>query len=257
MVGNLVVLSPHLDDAVLSIGGTISRLSRDHRVVVYDFFTLSDHTRSARFRSTLPVTLLRYTEELLASVIVRFTPKFFLLKDVTIRRKKDHFKVGMSLVSSLSRNIKRDRPTAIFCPLGVGEHPDHKSVFHALQNLIEAGIIPRHSVMYYEDMPYSSRTSAERRVEEISRLLNLQLVPVLTDISKVIHAKMQAVGVYRSQFHSKDREAILSYAARLGHSNGLFQPDGSYWERQWVAASRPRSQEIDRMPRLQPSLRKE
>src|SRR2546428_41657 len=159
MVGNLVVLSPHLDDAVLSIGGTILRLSRNHRVVVYDFFTLSDHTRSARFRGTLPVTLLRYTEELLASTIVRFTPKFFLLKDVTIRSKKDHFKVGMSLESYLSRNIKRDRPKAIFCPLGVGEHLDHKSVFHALQKLIEAGIVPRHSVMYYEDMPYSSRTS--------------------------------------------------------------------------------------------------
>lgn len=163
---DLVVLSPHFDDAVYSLAATISRArSEDRRVCVVTVFghgkdvapsgtgSYDDYaTREAEDRAAMEALDADYvwlnrpewtfrtsrgielTAELLPHVAFRGTK----LLDETTRA------LGLALASLMADGA------TVYAPLAVGAHPDHRIVHEAARSLSS-----RYATRYYEDVPYA------------------------------------------------------------------------------------------------------
>lgn len=159
-----VIVSPHLDDAVLSLPATIDSLAaRGERVVVLTAFTEGD-----------PGHAVRRAEDRAALALLGAEAVHLGLRDAPQRRGVPHSFRGLVLAAladddddldtvgrTLAAEVAARAPDRIVLPLGVGEHIDHRIV-HAAHRRI-AG-----RVGFYEDSPYSHVCHAVR-----ARLLRL------------------------------------------------------------------------------------
>lgn len=182
-----VFLSPHLDDAVYSCGGTISNLtSQGKRVLVLTFTTKEpDLTSLSEFaqhhhdrwlsQSQLSMIETRKAEDIAA---LQFLGADYLHSEILdcIYRTDS---AGNHLYQSITELFGHIHPadsgairefaatiegtvltktaetTTIFSPLGVGGHIDHQLVQSATLELINSGDISKHNVKFYEDYPYA------------------------------------------------------------------------------------------------------
>src|SRR5579872_2675702 len=112
-----LLLAPHPDDLVFS---AFSALSSKEKKLAIVFFNVSTFSRWP-IRSRTLVTLLRTLED-----------KFIL--NFLGTKVKYLFKKDSSLLATDPTNNKawaswiKPPPSSIFCPLGIGEHPNHKQV---------------------------------------------------------------------------------------------------------------------------------
>ncbi len=171
----LVVLSPHLDDAILSCGALIADASRcGVDVVVLTVFNgrpippLSDAARGLHARCGLADEQAideREREDDLALGLVGARTKRLGLPEALYRKRGDGtptyhaeaeiFEVGVkseqeALVvvdKSIGDEIATIRPDMVLAPLGVGGHIDHLLVSSAARRL-------RGAVLNYEEVPY-------------------------------------------------------------------------------------------------------
>ncbi|MDA4126134.1 MAG: PIG-L family deacetylase [Thaumarchaeota archaeon] len=230
----IVVLSPHVDDATLSVGGSILLLGRMNGVTVYNLFSISDHTRSTRFSSTILATTVRFLEEQIAATLISYSPRFFVLQDSSLRSKEERSMV-QRLGTILRKELARDKPDVVLVPMGVGGHPDHEVVFDAFIGLLQEGSVSKEQVRLYEDVPYANPSSVESRIAKLSHHYGLRLSPEFVDITGVFPMKMKAVGVYRSQFQSKDMKRIRDYARWIGEQGKVSSRGPSrFYERRWL-----------------------
>jgi LmbE family N-acetylglucosaminyl deacetylase len=160
-----LVISPHLDDAVLSLPAWLaSAAGRGEQVVVLTVFTEGD--------ADYP---MRRAEDLAALASIGVGAVHLGLRDAPERRglarsfralvlgELDDADVA-EVHRVLSASISRLAPTTVLLPLGVGEHVDHR-VVHAIHTHLPG------RVGFYEDRPYSLVRHAVR-----ARLTNIGAV---------------------------------------------------------------------------------
>jgi LmbE family N-acetylglucosaminyl deacetylase len=182
----LIVLSPHLDDAVLSCGALLAAAARRLPVTVLTFFTEAGsppHTLSARRYLKLTGSTDAY--DLYASrraedreVLGRMGVSWHHLglPDGLFRRKPGHAwpahiyptyrlhlasgRISRQDAATLRRVTEAiveavsAEPALLLAPLGIGGHVDHRLVRTAAER--------SHSpVVYYSDFPYSLRGSVD------------------------------------------------------------------------------------------------
>ena len=151
----LLVVSPHLDDAVLSCAGAIyAHARRGRRVVVATVF--SEGRDAAR----------RQDEDRAAVASLGAEPLHLGLLDAPERLgiARTHralvweaaiLEADVSAVhGAIEATIERVQATCILVPLGVGDHVDHRVVHAAMRD--------RAGVVVYEDRPYSFLAGATR-----------------------------------------------------------------------------------------------
>jgi LmbE family N-acetylglucosaminyl deacetylase len=146
-----VVVSPHLDDGVLSIPALVrSRAAAGERVVVLTVFSEGDDGYAARRDEDRAALALLGAEPLhlgLADAPYRRAlPRTFrgLVLTQLVEGDADAVAVAHVLVDRLAALA----PDLILLPLGVGEHVDHR-VVHAAHTLLHG------SIGFYEDRPYA------------------------------------------------------------------------------------------------------
>ena len=171
MTSDIVVLSPHLDDAVLSLGALISReVALGRNVEVVSCFTsgppldaivpvhrvFGDYSmRRAEDERALAILGARYRWLDLHERIWRqpalptsgvFPTHVFRTPD-----KMDDFAELKSIRAAISEML--DAGTTIYAPLAVGHHVDHVEVaLAALREVLGRGAFDR--ILFYED-PYA------------------------------------------------------------------------------------------------------
>ena len=162
-----LVVSPHLDDAVLSLPGFIrARALRGERVVVLTVFSEGDAGHATR-----------RVEDLAALALLGAIPQHLGLRDAPLRRGvassfrelvlrelADDDIDAATVTHALTLAIAAIDASSILLPLGVGEHIDHRIVHAA-----HTGLAGR--VGFYEDRPYALIEHAVR-----ARLLRLGAV---------------------------------------------------------------------------------
>lgn len=138
-----VIVSPHLDDAVLSLGQFMA-LGPTTVVTVFAGATdgLSDYDESCGFISSREAMTARRAEDLTACSILAATPTHLDFLDQQYKQPT----ADEDIVAVLKRFIRPDR--AIFAPLGIG-HPDHVQVARCVREA--AG---DHHLFVYEELPY-------------------------------------------------------------------------------------------------------
>lgn len=146
-----LVVSPHLDDAVLSLPGCIRTLAlRGERVVVLTVCSEGDVGHATRRAEDLAALALLGAVPLqlgLRDAPQRrsITPSF---RELVLRELTDDDIDAATVTRALALAIAEVGPSTTLLPLGVGEHIDHRIVHAA-----HTGLAGR--VGFYEDRPYA------------------------------------------------------------------------------------------------------
>jgi bacillithiol biosynthesis deacetylase BshB1 len=182
---DILVFSPHPDDAELCVGGILIKAKKSSKTGVVDLTEGEMGTYGNR--------RLRLKESNVASKILGLSYRANLnLGDTKIEPSYDN-----SLICA--KYIRELKPKVVLLPLG-GIHPDHNSssllieraIFYSGLKKVELGV-PTHRptlVLYYP-------------MEEISHL------EFVVDITDVYEKRLSAIMAYSSQFEK--REEFLSY----------------------------------------------
>ena len=173
----LLVVSPHLDDAVLSCAGAIlAHTSAGNRAVVATVFSEGSdgERRREEDRAALEVLhaeamhlgLLDAPQRLGAARSHRALVEEAELAatDVSMARAR------------LERVIKSVQPTRVLAPLGVGGHVDHR--------VVHAALVERPGVEFYEERPYAFLAGATRASFGMRPPAELALAPSSAEVQR-------------------------------------------------------------------------
>jgi LmbE family N-acetylglucosaminyl deacetylase len=247
-------LSPHLDDAVLSCGGTIHghRAGGEPVLVVTVFagettaglelspFALEQHEH---WGDPPRPMALRRAEDAAALTLLDAEVRHLDYLDAVYRAGADgqwlyaneealwgkvHPADPMAgegveaLVERLTGFISTVAPVVVYAPLGVGRHVDHQIVHAAARRLLVGGC----RVAFYEDYPYAEKPGAVEAALDAAGAQGWRAEAVLLDARDLI-AKIAALAYYRSQicvlfegFEAMPNR-LWSFAAGRSPDNGL------------------------------------
>ena len=141
-------LSPHPDDLVYSAFAAITAHSGDVNAVI--LFNVSRFTKWGLLPKNL-VTMMRTLEETMILSRLGLRPSFLWMDDYSIRTKPiDRNELALKLA-------QLGNPTGtLYCPLGIGKHPDHLAARDAaIAYWLSCKCKPR--ICFYEDLPYAAR----------------------------------------------------------------------------------------------------
>ena len=247
-------LSPHLDDAVLSCGGTIhQRTARGERVVVLTVCAghppaggVSPYARSlhARWASSAgtparsagrAMLSRRRSEDRSALKLLGARVEHWDVPDAIYRRGPhpgawlyegdegifgDLSPAEDSLVRDLAERLSRQpgitADTRLLLPLTVGHHVDHQLVRRAAERWCDR----RGNCAYYEDYPYAADAAAVRAAVPADGVWRDEVIPLAADD---LVAKIDAIAAYASQITTfwADRAAMVAAVTAYALSCGV------------------------------------
>ena len=230
------ILSPHCDDAPLSLGACFlaGRLGRDPEVV--NVFTRSKYTLKQPCNgSVAAVTSIRKKEELTSARHFGYKAVFGGFGEPFARKG---FK-SMEDIRDISRDPRRDpcwpktsralnklmadKNRAWMLPLGIGGHIDHRIT--RLAAICAATAAKSHVIGFYEDLPYAASCSeGEIRVLADSVKEFSVLKPVV--FKGLLKEKLEALKIYSSQLGFKELGRVVGYWKRIGGERLWLTPYG-------------------------------
>lgn len=219
-LGRLLVVSPHLDDAVFSCGELLAAHPGALVVTVFagvppQTWWAPDWDAACGFASAREAMAARRREDREALEILRAEPCWLNCLDAQYRAHKPARGVGLKL----ARAVRRHEADTIAIPLGLF-HEDHKLAHEAALALLHSSQGKRW--IAYEDALYRRipGLAAERRAG-LERA-GIRLEPLCADAGGPHRVdKGRALRCYASQLRG------LATAGRPGHAD-LLAPEG-YW----------------------------
>lgn len=193
---DVLVFAAHPDDAELSMGGTIAKLTKNNlKVGIIDLTKGELGTRGT--------AEIRQKEAFLAAGILKVSLREnLLIPDGDIERKKENqMKVVMA--------IRRYRPKIIFAPYFNDRHPDH---IHTSRLVKEAMFSTGLSRVKTFDKEVVQNPYRPKKLYYYMQTYPFE-PSFIVDITDSFETKMKAVQCYGSQFHdprSKEPETFIS-----------------------------------------------
>ncbi|UXE67984.1 MAG: PIG-L family deacetylase [Chryseotalea sp. WA131a] len=228
MKRSIQIISPHIDDAILSMGGAVRNLlKRDEHVTIQYVFTVSNWTnRDAICEDGYPpdvdtITGIRKNEESDVAVKLGYTFKFLDFVDFPFRDQHSE-ETERDLVDRIADTLIKScgRKDIFIVPLASGlKHPDHDIVRSASRKLIALGCM----VFFYEDLPYAARSCHDHK-NTFRVMTESGYRPEIFEID--IELKESLLRCYKSQMSDEWLGYVKSY------SYNLF--DNNHYERIWV-----------------------
>lgn len=236
--GDVLFLSPHFDDAVLSCGGILAALPKDQTWLV-TVFTSAAQTNFSPLASLLhqqwggdaQIYAHRQAEDTCAANHLGVRAIWLglsevIYRDATLNSINGIFSADLTAADipcldavreQLIRLIQ-DRPgCTVFAPLGLGYHRDHVIV-HAAARDVERHFGDAVQFFYYEDFPYAKDSGIKRRLKEIG----VKLRPTAMEIDATLNDRIETIKLYRSQvnalFGDPDNatQHVRRYAVQVG-----------------------------------------
>lgn len=209
-MSRLVVIAPHLDDAVLSVGEAISLASEPIILTVFAGVpppsVVTPYDTACGFDRSVDAMRTRHREheEACAMLGADGLQLTYLDQQYGPRATTD-----VELVNGLVRCLGTLRPDTVLIPLGVG-HPDHELLGNLCLSVV-ARCPEIAEVLVYEDLPY--------RVTYPGRAVGLVTERELTDLvclasSDSLKPKLAAIAAYSSQM-SDEIERCAQVPERL------------------------------------------
>jgi len=258
-MADLLVVSPHLDDAVLSVGATLARYAaRGHRPVVYTVFAGTPKPPyspvAEGFHRQWSITgdplEVRRSEDRAALRTLGATPLHGRFTDAIYRRDDtgrwlvdvgsgpvrrqlpDEATLVTAVVAAIVAQIRRIEPELVMTCAAIGGHVDHVRARDAAVRAARSTGVP---VQLWEDLPYGlwSRRSAplpaglSRGAETGSEVFDAQ----------IWRTKAAAVGCYASQLpmlsaqHASVTDLLERHALRRAEERAMTGHHEVLW---WV-----------------------
>lgn len=230
-----IVISPHIDDAFLSLGGYLTNFSVNRNqlrriALVVNVFSISNWAPLRRpvIFGTKQISQLRRKEELLNSQLARIPVEFLDFLDAPLRGYASPFeRPAWSKEEELIEGLRTRLASVIrrtkicFFPLGIGMHVDHLFVAKVGVDLVRSGA---RNIAFYEDLPYAAAAATKYGLIDLMVARNM-FAPILFPINPIL--KMKACGSYKSQLTYRTSVKIILYSKRI-------RLIGGFYERVWV-----------------------
>ena len=215
----LLIVSPHPDDAFLSLGGWIQTQTR-YDVVVWNLFSVQNYSLLDKDEKRAQERILDEERQVAkkAGVCVYFEA----LAEAGLRgygRLSDM--LGFTAVGSVEPELQREIKTrflkltmenefrGFLLPLGVGGHIDHVLARDVLSAI--SSVVKKNRVFFYEELPYAQNASWLSRClawfEQADGPLSVHLI----DVEDCLEQKAALLALYRSQLKQRDIRRIVSY----------------------------------------------
>lgn len=207
----LVVLSAHLDDAILSAGQAIGSWPGAHVVTVCSHAPSTpmstDYDQHSGFSDARQACAIRRREDRAACAVLGASPVHLGMADGQYGNPPDPNVIAFLLSSKLAEI----QPVTVVAPLGL-VHPDHIAVAEACRLLLATDVHPGVEWWVYEDQP--SRVLYPESVGKA--LFKWECVnpigpPLKLDFlgTSDLDRKEEAVRCYASQLWALDLHAVL------------------------------------------------
>ncbi len=235
----VTVLSPHLDDAVFSLGLSLAAWTEwNLDVAVINFFTVSGFAPRCAGKHSGVISALREREDrrALGSISPNIQIKSLGLLDAPLR-------LGLPVGSVFSLKVEPGEVRAFeqriagatVAPLGLGNHIDHLTVRDAA---IRQGT---RNLGFYEDLPYaawSSDAGVRECVQEVEEMARARLRPAILRRRHAVAIKRRMASFYRSQIDRDEANLIARFASKYGGGERIWVPTPA--SRQTAILNRPR-----------------
>lgn len=219
------IVSPHIDDAFLCLGGFFLNRFRYEPFKILHVFTRTNSTTRNNISGMVYekdeqlVTALRKNEERKIAEITGHEYECWDFPDRPLRLSFTDNDLGI-MEEQIARKIRSvvRKTDPVYFPLGI-IHEDHLMMNRIGTRMMNDG----YKVIYYEDMPYVvwDASGVEQR---FTTLIEAGLTPVFEQID--IRDKIELVKHYGSQIRQDWLESLKAYA---------YNPrDNSYVERYWA-----------------------
>lgn len=218
-LGRLLVISPHLDDAVFSCGEVLA-CKRDATVVTLfsgsppPGLPLTPWDEAAGFSDSREAIRLRREEDWRAMALLNASPVWLDFLDSQYADPPG----AIGLAEAIAEQVENFRPDTIMLPAGLF-HSDHVMAHQA--GLLARNHYPDCRWMMYEDMLY--RRMPRLLQERLTSLVHfgIDATPVAFHTHGQAERKRHAVQCYASQL------LALASPGRPGHGD-IYAPEG-YW----------------------------
>lgn len=225
---HLVVLEPHMDDAILSVGGQLAKRAGKQQITLVSSVRRSNYTSywnlERDYFDVEEITALRIAESELVARMLGGRVKVMDTDDAPIRcvppprwsrpmftrihSEVDSYIASQPEFSDVERMAMRLRtllaelqPDELWFPIGLGHHVDHRTLRAACFLLLyrDPQLFQSIAVFAYEDLPYSQPAHAEGIRNALTKA-GVEFEPQIEDITDVFEEKIQLLSVYASQF---------------------------------------------------------
>jgi LmbE family N-acetylglucosaminyl deacetylase len=223
--GGVLVLSPHCDDAPLSLGAALLGECLGHEPDVVIVFSVSRYTRDQPCTGPIhEVTAIRHAEERLAGKKAGYTPTFLGFGEPFVRhgfnrpgqifdrRRAVEDDYLWPAVSSAVEDIVSESYDLVLAPLACGGHIDHRIVNRIVLSCCKSR--PSLRVGFYEDLPYSAGMSDSAILNMVPRLQHVSLKPMLIQMG--LDEKLALLRIYASQLSNIQLQQVAAYWLRRG-----------------------------------------
>lgn len=245
----ILVIEPHMDDAILSVGGLMWSLresceftlvtagGRSNFTSYYmmgrDFFDVQRVSELRNAESALVMRLLggRHVDLALSEAPLRYHDGNWTLDWFKRHRKSIGGFIGHSGTNeevnswtpAIESVVLASDAEEIWMPLGIGSHADHELTRNACLRVLERNpdLASRCAVFLYQDVPYAG--SFPWHTQQVVRALTEgggELEPRLEDIADAFGAKLRLLSIYGSQFKMSYMSPKVEAVARLASPNG-------------------------------------
>lgn len=212
----ITIVSPHQDDAALSLGSFIVKRS-SMRINIVNCYTKSEYSPFRQGMNRSEVMRQRNNEDKefcshkqgsrihLINLDEEDGPIRLSTRDMDfLLTERDLNHIDMDHLSSLRQKMKAHLRGLLLLPLGVGNHIDHNLASLAGLSLITKNI----AVAFYLDVPYWLRISLDevmRRVHFVETLIQASLMPYVdalpgtwdkTLLSKIYSSQISKENIY-------------------------------------------------------------
>jgi LmbE family N-acetylglucosaminyl deacetylase len=259
----LLALSPHLDDAALSIGGALAEAAKAGTdVVVGTVFTgdapstaspspiieelnalwkLGPSPMAARRKEdadAMQVLGARYVHGGLPDAIYRTNrdgASLYATRQAIFSEPSPEDDVVLALSKLLADWIEENQPDIVLCPLAVGRHVDHVSTAKAFHEVA----VDRHlNILLYEDLPYATGFFPPGFPDSVEKALARTnwRVERSEEVAVDFSRKIASVRKYRSQINglfSDDRQMEITLAQYMSSA----AQDSLSCERLWEVST--------------------
>jgi LmbE family N-acetylglucosaminyl deacetylase len=205
--GSVLVVSPHLDDAVLSTAGLLGRWGRPTTVVTAfagmpePAEPVSDWDRFCGFDDARVAAQVRAAEDRAACAGLAVTPMHL-----------SHIEGNSELTELRQLLTALPNGTTVLVPAGIGGHVDHVRVRDTALTALADGTGPIH---LYADLPYAANLwlwGQPAHADRLSGPAALQTIAALADAPR--QAVVDWVRLTAAEWARK-RDAVWAYASQL------------------------------------------
>ena len=241
----ILIVEPHMDDAVLSLGATMWARRHEAEMTVLTVSSISNYTSYHKlFRGVFDIddiTALRRAE---SETILRllggrletldrvdaalryhhanWTAEWFRENSKAVSAYVNHSlppEAVENLAQTLVARFKATDARELWFPMGIGRSADHELTRNACLRALELepGLLDRMSVNIYQEVPYLGEfPDHRRRVVATLNSAGGKADPVWADVADSLPWKFRLVSIFASQFkgtHMNPKVAACAHAS--------------------------------------------